>query len=256
MGSLVMRGPAKTEDPASEKIGEVHIPRPWEIGKTEGAPPADQLPPGALGGPVRAPKPFVPSDDALRDSLGPRMKADGDGGYKEDRARFSARVDRDGSVHFKDKANVHFDGFEGLGALVSFDLTEAVMRAMGDDPYVYEKMLIMERTREVRAGMKVAERQDRLYEATRRLPAFLDKIWRQSKWTAAEKRRLLFALWDEVDDTGAPEVVRASAAVQGIIVAFIRKRLPEGAPEAFTVEEIAAMNGARHTKNRFAPYAP
>jgi len=43
---LSMRGPT-----------EVHVPAPWQIGQPEGPPAADQLPPAALGAPLRAPAP-------------------------------------------------------------------------------------------------------------------------------------------------------------------------------------------------------
>jgi len=243
-------------DAAERAPSEVRVPRPWEIGKLEGAPPAAQLPMGAMGGPVRAPKPFVPGASGERDSLGPRMRHDGDGGYLEDRPAFTARVDRDGTIHFKDKGNVQFGGLEGIGAIVTFDLTDAVLRALGDDPYAYEKMKIMERTRGVRAAMALRERQARLHEATVKLPSRLDKVWRHERWTAAQKRHLLFALWDEAEDAGDPEVMRAAEAVRSIIVAFIRDKLPADSVDAFTAAELEALNRERRSKGRFAPYGP
>lgn len=226
---------------------EVRVPLPSEIGKVEGAPPRSELPAGALLGPPRAPKPFVPSDDPVRDRLG--MKADGDGGYREDRTTFEARVDRDGHIKFTDKANLKLEGLGG-----SFDLTDAVMRAMGDDPYGYEKKRIMERTRETRAGMAVAERGELLNEALRKLPGYLRRIWGHPTWTVAQKRRALFALWDEVAEEGPPEVLRAGEAVRAIIVRFIGETLPEGSADGFTGEELEKMNRARKSRRPFQPY--
>jgi hypothetical protein len=238
---------------------EVRVPLPSEIGRVEGAPPSDQLPPGAFLGPVRAPRPYVPGGDRLAAELGPRMRADGDGGFKEDRAAFSARIDRDGRIKFRDKANVQIDGIGGgIGGLTlagRFDLTDAVLRALGDDPYAYEKMLIMERTRETRARMAMEERSANLHEAQRRLPRVLARVWAHDSWTPAQRRRLFFALWDEVDEDGDDEVRRAGAAVRGIIVSFIRRELPAGGPDAFTAEELEAMNRARHSRARFDPYS-
>jgi hypothetical protein len=234
---------------------EVRVPRPWELDDRQASPPADALPPGALGGEVRAPKPYVPTGNAERDSLGPRMEHDGDGGYVEDRAGFSARVDRDGTIHFRDKGSAQLGG-EGAGTLVTFDLTDAVMRALGDDPYAYEKMKIMERTREVRAGMKLRERDRALHEAAVKITARLDRLWRQPAWTAAQKRRLIFMLWDEVAETGDPEVRRGATAVRALIVKFVRARLPRTSADAFTDEELELLNRGRQSKEPFAPYAP
>jgi hypothetical protein len=240
---LTMRG-ATAE---TSRRGEVTVPRASEVGELPGAPPASELPPGALLGAVRAPKPFVPSADPVRDRLG--MTADGDGGYREDRARFSARVDRDGHIEFRDRGNIQPDG---LG--LSFDLTDAVLHALGDDPYAYEKMRIMERTRDVRAGMALRDRGDRMREAVVRLPAYLARIWGHDAWTPAQKRRALFALWDEVAEEGDPEMLRGGEAVRAIILAFIARHLPEGGAHAFTADELAAMNRERKSKQRFEPY--
>jgi hypothetical protein len=229
------------------RSGEVRVPLPSEIGKVPGPPPRSELPPGALLGPPRAPRPFVPSDDPLRDRLG--MPADGDGGYREERTTFTAHVGRDGHIKFDDKANLQLEGLGG-----TFDLTDAVMRAMGDDPYGYEKKRIMERTRETRAGMAVAQRDANLNESLRKLPAYLRRIWAHPTWTAAQKRRVLFALWDEVAEEGPPEVLRAGEAVRAIIVKFIVAELPEGSAAAFTAEELDQMNRARKSRRPFLPY--
>jgi len=243
----------------TEGSSEVVVPRPSEVGELPGPPPSDALPPGALLGPVRAPKPYVPVGDPRLKELGPRMRSDGDGGYKEDRARFSARIDRDGRIKFKDKGNVQLDavgaGWGGLTLFGSFDLTDAVLRALGDDPYAYEKMLIMERTREARAAMAMEERSENLREAQRKLPRLLEKVWAHTTWTPAQRRRLLFALWDEVDEDGDDEVRKAGAGVRAIIESFIRRALPEDGPDAFTADELEAMNRARRSRTRFEPYS-
>jgi hypothetical protein len=249
----------RTPGAGSDSDSEVHIPRPEEVGQLPGPPPADQLPPGALGGPVRAPRPYVPVGDPRLRDMGPRMQADGDGGYKEDRARFVARIDRDGRIQFSDKGNVQVDGvgagWAGLTLFGSFDLTDAVLRSLGDDPYAYEKMRIMERTREARAKMAMEERSQNLREALRKMPRLLEKVWAHESWTAAQRRRLIFALWDEVEEDGDDELRHAGAGVRAAILSFIRRVLPQGSPEAFTAEELEAMNRARRSRARFEPYS-
>ncbi len=201
-------------------------------------PPVGQLPPGVLGGPIRAPAPPVPGDHAGR--LGPRVVPDGDGGYREDHIAFTGKIDRDGAIRFEDK--------------LSLDITDALIRLHGEDPYRYEKAKLMERTREERAGMAVAERTDRLHGAVARMPAYLEKVWTHTAWPAAQRRVALFALWQEVAEDGADEVVSTGRMVRATIAAFIRRRLPEGSRDAFTREEIEALNRGRTCTARFEPY--
>jgi hypothetical protein len=182
------------------------------------------------------------------------MRPDGDGGYREDRTRFTARVSRDGRLRFEDHANVQLSG---LG--LSFDVTEAAMRAMGDDPYAVEKLRIMDRTRETRTAMALSERSLRLRDAQRDLPRRLSRLWADGRASPAEKRLALFALWDEAlepEDDADPELAAAARAVRAIIVGFVRGELPEGGTDAFTPEELEALNRGRRSKQRFAPYAP
>jgi hypothetical protein len=245
--------PAAEVAPAPPR--EVHVPTAAELaGKLEvaPAPPPDQLPAGALGGPIptRRPGPEHP--------LGPRMVPDGDGGYRDEHITFDANVERDGTIRFKDKGSSGVDEVLPLPIAIvvsgHFDITEMLMRLHGEDPYRYEKTKIMEQTRDERAGMAVAARSERLKEAVARMPAYLDKVWSYKPWPAAQRRAALFALWEEVAEDGPDEVVVTGKMVRATIVAFIRRRLPEGGADAFTRAEIDALNGRRTCKARFEPY--
>ena len=134
------------------------------------------------------------------------------------------------------------------------DITDAVMRALVDDPYAYEKMKIMDETREVRAGMAMADRSARLREAQSKLRGYLEKIWRIGKWTVAQKRRVYFALWDEVAEKGDAELLRAGEEARATIDAFVRARLPPGGPDAYLAEELEELNRIRKSGRRFDPY--
>lgn len=239
---------------ASSAETRVRIPPAWQIGQPEG-PPADHMPPGALGDPM--PERTRPGRGGLAAKLGPDVVADGAGGFREAHETFVARVDRDGTVHFADKGNVGADGITssaGVGLAGHFDLTDGVMRAMGEDPYRYEKTRFMERTRAERAAMAAVDRTERMRDAIDKMPAYLERIWRQSAWSAAARRRALFELWDEVAEEGEPELVRTGAAVRAAIVGFIRRRLPNGSAEAFPPAELETMNRARRSRARFEPY--
>jgi hypothetical protein len=104
--------------------------------------------------------------------------------------------------------------------------------------------------------MALRERNQRLTEATVKLPGRLEKVWALGSLSAAQRRRLIFTLWDECEERGDPEVLRAAEAARRLIVKFVRDKLPAGGPDAFTPAELEALNRARHSKMRFDPYAP
>jgi hypothetical protein len=249
-------GPTWLNMRPSHATPEVHVPQAWQIGRPEGAPPADQPPPGLLGGPLR------PGGHPGR-PLGPGVVPDGDGGYRQDRQTFVSRVDRDGTVHFHDRGNVGVDNV-GLvgdepggmpGVAGHFDLTDALMRMHGEDPYRYEKQRFMDATRDERVRMARADRGERLREAAYKMPAYLEKVWAYAAWTEAQRRRVLFALWEEVAEDGDAELIDAGVAVRAAIVGFIQRRLPEGGPDAYSPDELEALNRRRRCHDRFEPYA-
>jgi hypothetical protein len=88
------------------------------------------------------------------------------------------------------------------------------------------------------------------------MPAVLDAVWAEARWPAAQRRRVIFELWDECSEDGAEELVRASQAVRATIEAFVRKRLPRGSADAFTDDELDAINAGRGDRPRFRPYRP
>lgn len=188
------------------------------------------------------------------------LRPDGDGGYKLNRETFTARVDRDGTVHFNDKPNVQLDnvgvqggGLFGIGG--KFDVTDAVMRANGEDPYRYEKAKFLEETRELRMALAEADRRDRLRDAIHDLPKLLDRIWAHTTWPAVERRRALFDLWDECAEAADDDAtLKAAQAVRATIVAFIRKKLPRGSADAYDDAELARLNAARQSRQTFEPY--
>jgi hypothetical protein len=121
----------------------------------------------------------------------------------------------------------------------SFDLTDLVMRLHGQDPYAYMKLQFLEHTSDLREGL--AKRHGILARsaAVKELPAHLAQVW-SGPGDAPTRRRLLFRLWDECADN-ADDARRA-------IVDFIRANLPAGSPDAFTDDELRALDP------RFRPY--
>jgi len=136
----------------------------------------------------------------------------------------------------------------------SFDVTDGIMRGAGQDPYAARKMAFLDRTRAERMKIATAANSARLREALHRTRADLERIWR-GPGSPAEKRELLFLVWDECAETGPGEVVHIARAVRGAIVAFIRRRLPAGSRHAFSADELAGYNRRRTSTARFEPYA-
>ncbi len=131
-----------------------------------------------------------------------------------------------------------------------FDVTAAAERARGHDLDRHAKQQFLDRTRDARADMAVAERARLSGEATYRLSDRLAAIWDDARRTAPERRALLFELWEECDEGDAGRAARAS------IVGFIRRRLPAGSADAYPPDEIERLNARRGSAARFAPYGP
>ncbi|HUS68872.1 MAG TPA: hypothetical protein VMZ28_30255 [Kofleriaceae bacterium] len=120
--------------------------------------------------------------------------------------------------------------------------------------YDKEEIARMDATRDERRGVTATQDRRNLDAAVARAPAKLERIWR-SEWSAAEKRALLFELWDECAEEGSSGVVSAANAVRAAVIAFVRRRLPHGSRDAFTDDELRALNRRRTSRARFEPYA-
>lgn len=183
---------------------------------------------------------------------GSGFRAAGGGAYETERETFSGRIAADGDLSFHDK------GSAGMDTLVSghFDTTDMVMRAIGDDPYSYEKMKIADATRNARLGMARVARSRRLQASVRATRGLLVKVWTNPRLPAAERRRILFRLWDECAEDGPGEVVRAAGLVRATIIGFIRTHLPQSSADAYTAGELKHLNRIRASHQAFSPYAP
>src|SRR5262249_11347118 len=125
-----------------------------------------------------------------------QRKRDGEGGFREKRTGFEVKVAKDGHVSFRDR-NARW---APLGA--AFDVTEWAMRLHGEDPYAYQKRQFLDETRDERVGMAVKTRKQRLDEALRQLPAMLAAVAAEPTLAPADRRRVIFQLWDECAETG------------------------------------------------------
>jgi hypothetical protein len=126
----------------------------------------------------------------------------------------------------------------------SFDLTDEIMRSLGQDPYRYEKARFLSATFEFRIKMAIAAHKADLKAALVDLPRRLDDLWGDVRYTPRERRRILYELWYETDRTKEGE--RAARAIDE----FIRNRLPCGSPEGYSKAELEAFDRL-HPERRF-----
>jgi hypothetical protein len=137
-----------------------------------------------------------------------------------------------------------------VGVRGGFDITDEFMRIFTkNDPYRFEKARFMSTTSEFRLKLAVAAQTRNLVKALADLPARLRRLLRDERFSPRERRRVLFLLWDEVDRDD-PEHRKAA----DILTTFVRRELPANSPDAFTADELRALNAGR--PHPFAPYAP
>lgn len=175
------------------------------------------------------------------------------GAVSFDRGGFSTTIRQDGSIRFDDHG-LAGGGWAGLVAWLTFDVSDQIMRWNGDDPYVSDKLRIMDESRAERMEMRRQVEAVVMRRALDDLPRYLAAVWGHQAWSPALRRRILFALWDEAAENG-PALVRAGGEeARQAIEAFIAAHLPAGSPDAFRSGELAALNRLRTSRVVFAPY--
>jgi hypothetical protein len=80
-------------------------------------------------------------------------------------------------------------------------------------------------------------------------------VWHQGTWSPAEKRDLLFRIWDEAAEPDDPELGAAGAHARRIIADFVRHELPRGSADGYSDAELQQLNARRPpAQPRFDPY--
>ena len=128
----------------------------------------------------------------------------------------------------------------------SFDLTDEIMRALGKDPYAFDKARFLSATFEFRIKLAIEARKAAMRKALDHLPEYIDEVWADQRYSPRERRRILFELWYETDRT--PDVDHAAQ----MIGAFIRRRLRCGAVDGYTRGELDALRKS-HPDRSFGP---
>jgi hypothetical protein len=279
---------------ASQPVADAHANPPFQANLPAGAlsDPLAGLPPGDTWGPAEPrsptsnswasdpgslvaglipPRPDAPvSADELSSLAGPvTLTPTRDGGAVSQTHNFDAVIAPDGSVKFIDHPNLQYTGVgpfvsdpdsppSGLGVGFSFDLTDAAMRAHGDDPYAAQKRDFLAQTQAAREAMAAANEKQSMSRSLVDLPTTLASMWGNTAQPIATRRRQLFLLWDACSegDDGDATVASGGRAARTEILAFINQHLPAGSPQAYPSAELTALNQSRTSTAVFQPYGP
>lgn len=139
------------------------------------------------------------------------------------------------------------------------------------------KQEFLDSTAPIRAALERAHVQEQQRAARSRLGQELATLWRDETRTLAERKRALFELWDECEESMEGDAAgslrdepdRAAGAVSEVdaergrggeamrrrIEAFVRQVAPVGSAQAFDTAELSRLNARRHSRQRFDPYA-
>jgi hypothetical protein len=192
----------------------------------------------------------------------------------------TANVGEDGSVRFRDPDGIALDDSPvhalrrldklrgrpndgspapaagagvGLGVAGHFDLTDHVMKRMGQDPYGPSKRAIADATREQRLCMARRYQGERQKQELFNLATKVRSLASRADLSAADRRELVFEIWDECTEE-ATLGTDYGAMARATILAVVREAFPAGSERAYQPAELLAFNQRRSSRQRFAPY--
>jgi hypothetical protein len=142
----------------------------------------------------------------------PKLRRHQDGTHHYKGHAFKAVVEKNGSVTFD-------DGY-AQGVTVRFDITDAIMRRRGEDPYRVEKNWFLEGTEEFRQELFERWRAKQTLLAIRKLRARLFRISENETLTVVEKAARVIALFQDTSDD------EAGASARNAITEFVADRMP------------------------------
>jgi len=166
-----------------------------------------------------------------------------DGTYTSNKTTYKASVNRDGTVALKDKGNWQQKSLFSA----EFDVTDALMRRHGQDPYASEKLKFLDRTRDPRVEIGKRYRTAHLAMSAQLMAGNLARLWATTSDPATRKDEL-FALWDECAETGDEEIVAGAADARRLLIHWIETK-----HVTFTPTELASFNARKQSKATFAP---
>jgi hypothetical protein len=139
-----------------------------------------------------------------------------------------------------------------LGLAGPMDITAWLHRKFVGDPYASRKLKLLDGTRDARIARGGAYRKEQLERSAELMTRTLEELWRSTSDPALRKQAL-FELWDDCEEGEGPRG-EAGARARAIVLGWIRGKLPAGAPDAYTTEEIKAFTARQASKEPFTPY--
>ena len=145
-------------------------------------------------------------------------------------------------------------GAGGLSILSGkFDETSYLMRKLGvGDAFSSRKLKALDDTRLERAERGAKYKQQQLDHSSQLVQTNLERLWSGTQ-NVDERKAVLFELWDECGEGEGP-VGEAGERARKMVIGWIRAKLPEGTPNAFTPAELVELGNHRSSHQPFAPY--
>ena len=163
-------------------------------------------------------------------------------GAKSEHKTFNIEVAPDGTVDIDDKPNWQQKSLFHA----EFDVTDALMRSQGMDPYAAYKMKVLDETREERVEMGKRYRTQQLARSREIMNRNIARLVGSTTDPDTLKQGL-FELWDDCAEMGSDELVVAGKAAREQVIAYIRGHL------SYSPEEVAHLNKRRRSRVPFAP---
>jgi hypothetical protein len=179
--------------------------------------------------------PIVPLPDVIHHPIEKRAQ-----GNTRTSTGLGVKVDAEGGIAFKDPGG--------------FDLNHLAERMAGNDSYSHEKRRVAAATFEERFCLAEAAALQRQHDGLFHLKGRLEKLMQLQGLSGAQRREILFEMWDECLDGAADGQPDFGAAARATILAFIRRAMPAGSGAAFTPAELTALNLRRVSRSLFDPY--
>lgn len=166
----------------------------------------------------------------------------------------------DGQVQFWERSTGRAVADTALALVPQIGVLVRPFYPARSEPTEKEKERFLEGTFETRAELAESFRIVAREKALKELEGDLEKIWRDDRYTLAQKKEIFFERWDEclerdVDEWAGSEVVLGAETIRTGILDFIRKRLPAGSPQAYTPTELAYFKKRQTSQKPFDPYA-
>lgn len=172
-----------------------------------------------------------------------------DGTYEQSLGPVKASISSDGDVKFSHSSL-------SLTSPISstFDMTDELMRSVGEDPYLARKSNFLKRTADFRLRLKRLAFLENLASAKKDIFRRLRNIWGRGSLPPEQRKLKLFKIWDGVYQ-GHDQVRREGGEyVRKAVLQFIRRRIPPSSPHHYTFDELQALAGKQRSKGIFRPY--